>query len=406
MKLIEEIEKEASKCIHCGFCEAVCPTFPKSGYRSIFGARGRVLLSEYLLKEIKKGKIKIEIADAYYSCLSCYACYHACPARVNAGKISEFSRSLIAQGYIEKKQEKAIARLIVKTTEKYLNPLALKKTNEWIKEIGIDESSETLLYFGSTYKTMAIACEIIKIKEKLGKMSSLLERILLAFPQLIRFSILFKNKELFEVMNNTSKNIAYLLKKAKVNFKVLINEPYSGILLYDLGYHEAFKRYALKLVEIFKKEKIKKIILADPHTFKLFNVIYPKLVENFDFEISYYLDYLKNLEFRQNDEIITYHEPCLFIMHELDYDLPLNLLKRTAKVVLPERHGKSSHCCGGPIAFLYPKLAKEISKDRLNQLKDTKAKKVITACPICLTHLYEQGFVEDISSFLIKNLYP
>ena len=87
--LIEEIEKEASKCINCGFCDSVCPTLPASGYKGHISARGRVNLANNLINEIKsKGKIELRINEPFYSCLLCYACQDVCPAGINAGKIS------------------------------------------------------------------------------------------------------------------------------------------------------------------------------------------------------------------------------------------------------------------------------------------------------------------------------
>jgi len=173
--------------------------------------------------------------------------------------------------------------------------------------------------------------------------------------------------------------------------------------MFDFGYLKEFSDYANRVVDIFRKHKVRRIIVIDPHTYDLMKNEYPKYVKNFDFEVIHYLDLLKNLDFKNIGEELTYHEPC-HLTRRLNYDYPLILLSKIGRLKMPDRNGKNTFCCGGPDEMLYPNLSENVSMIRYRELKETGAKKIITACPICYANLAKDNSVEDISSLLIKSL--
>ena len=122
MNLIKQIEEITDKCISCGFCESVCPTLEPDGYNSVFGARGRVILADFALKENSEG---LELGNSFYSCLDCYACVNVCPAGVNAGVVSELMRELVASG--NKGKKNPVAEMIKSSIMEYgIIPIWLK----------------------------------------------------------------------------------------------------------------------------------------------------------------------------------------------------------------------------------------------------------------------------------------
>ena len=68
------------KCVHCGMCNATCPTYGING-EELEGPRGRIYLIKDML-ENKKPATK-QIAKHIDSCLSCYSCMTTCPSGVN-----------------------------------------------------------------------------------------------------------------------------------------------------------------------------------------------------------------------------------------------------------------------------------------------------------------------------------
>jgi len=73
-------EKIFKKCVHCGMCNATCPTYGILG-DELDGPRGRIYLIKDMLENNKKPTEKV--VKHIDRCLSCYSCMTTCPAGVN-----------------------------------------------------------------------------------------------------------------------------------------------------------------------------------------------------------------------------------------------------------------------------------------------------------------------------------
>lgn len=87
-------EKMLRTCVHCGFCNATCPTYLLTG-NELEGPRGRI----YLIKGMLEGKISnsgstVEHID---NCLSCLACETTCPSGVVYSHLLEDARPRLEQ---------------------------------------------------------------------------------------------------------------------------------------------------------------------------------------------------------------------------------------------------------------------------------------------------------------------
>jgi glycolate oxidase iron-sulfur subunit len=80
------------KCVHCGFCLPVCPTYVLWG-QEMDSPRGRI----YLMKLAAEGAAEINPTwvSHFDSCLGCMACMPACPSGVDYGKLIEATRAQI-----------------------------------------------------------------------------------------------------------------------------------------------------------------------------------------------------------------------------------------------------------------------------------------------------------------------
>jgi glycolate oxidase iron-sulfur subunit len=79
------------KCVHCGFCNATCPTYQLLG-DELDGPRGRI----YLVKQMLEGAAVTRSTQQHLDrCLTCLSCQTTCPSGVEYGHLVEIGRTMI-----------------------------------------------------------------------------------------------------------------------------------------------------------------------------------------------------------------------------------------------------------------------------------------------------------------------
>lgn len=407
--LINRLGEESVKCISCGFCDSVCPTYSASEHDPVITARGRAQLGMRLFDDmIRKGSTELSVGESFYSCLDCHACVQVCPTGVDAGRVSDIGKRILSLKYPGiKKQERPEAGMIVSATMKFMNPLGVReKCADWAKGMKFDTESTTILYTGNMYQLMAYTSTMEKNRVRMGEgVSKLASQLASRFSSLVKMASVRPDKNLQEDMNRNLRNVVTLLNASGVSHDYLREEePYPGTLIYDLGYYREFSEYAKIVTKIFKSRGYRRIVTVDPHTHELLRDVYPRYVEDFDFEILYYLDLVDSSLFKKGSERVVFHEPCHFVLSELPYNKPLDILQRLHDTTLPDRSGKRTMCCGGPDELLFSNLSSVISEERYSQLKNTNAERIVTACPICYSNLSKHGVTSELAEILVDAL--
>jgi glycolate oxidase iron-sulfur subunit len=89
----QEADDILRRCVHCGFCNAVCPTYQLQGDERD-GPRGRI----YLLKQVFAGEVITEKTQFHLDrCLTCKSCETTCPSGVKFGRLADIGRNVIEQ---------------------------------------------------------------------------------------------------------------------------------------------------------------------------------------------------------------------------------------------------------------------------------------------------------------------
>ncbi len=88
-----ELESILSACVHCGFCNATCPTFQLLG-DELDGPRGRIYLLKHMLESGQVSRMSQQHLDR---CLSCLNCETTCPSGVKYGRLMDLSRPVLEQ---------------------------------------------------------------------------------------------------------------------------------------------------------------------------------------------------------------------------------------------------------------------------------------------------------------------
>jgi heterodisulfide reductase subunit D len=113
---------------------------------------------------------------------------------------------------------------------------------------------------------------------------------------------------------------------------------------------------------------------------------------------------------------VTYHDPCRLGRQLKVFDEPREIISSIPKVnfVEMERNRIWSWCCGSGasvVSTAEPKFAEWTAGKRLQEVKDTGAETLITACPWCIQNLKGSAKEEkmeieilDISEFISRSV--
>ncbi len=106
---LDEANKILRKCVHCGFCNATCPTYALLG-DELDGPRGRI----YLIKDmLEHGRAATEPVVRHIDrCLSCLACMTTCPSSVNYMHLVDQARDHIEATYRRPWGERVLRALL------------------------------------------------------------------------------------------------------------------------------------------------------------------------------------------------------------------------------------------------------------------------------------------------------
>ena len=87
----EEAQAIIRKCVHCGFCNATCPTYQLLG-DELDGPRGRI----YLMKQVLEGGDVTRSTQQHLDrCLTCLNCQTTCPSGVEYGHLVDIGRKIV-----------------------------------------------------------------------------------------------------------------------------------------------------------------------------------------------------------------------------------------------------------------------------------------------------------------------
>ena len=87
----EEAQAIVRKCVHCGFCNATCPTYQLLG-DELDGPRGRI----YLIKQVLEGgEVTRSTQQHLDRCLTCLNCQTTCPSGVEYGHLVDIGRKIV-----------------------------------------------------------------------------------------------------------------------------------------------------------------------------------------------------------------------------------------------------------------------------------------------------------------------
>lgn len=273
------------------------------------------------------------------------------------------------------------------------NPIGVDRSvcSLWAKDLAIPRGGETIIYTSCMYQSIPYMIELVDALEKLERGPEILLSVGVRLARILDVAnIVKKYGTNIERFSGMIRNIAVALKKQGIEIGYLYEEePYSGSLLYELGFEDEFLIQARKAFHLFKERGVRKIITIDPHTHYTLSKIYPKYIDGFDIQVIHYIEILdpSKLGKISRDLDATIHDPCLLARFSRIVEPQRNILRSAGvNVKEPQRSGLRTRCCGGPIEALSPSLSKKIGEQRVEELSQL-GRNIIVICPICFSNI-------------------
>ena len=113
---IQEADDILRTCVHCGFCNATCPTYQELGDERD-GPRGRI----YLLKQmLETGDVSEKSQLHLDRCLTCRSCETTCPSGVKYGRLAEIGRDIMEE-QVSRPADQRLKRWLIRQILPYPN---------------------------------------------------------------------------------------------------------------------------------------------------------------------------------------------------------------------------------------------------------------------------------------------
>jgi len=387
-------EKIFRKCVHCGFCNATCPTYQLLG-DELDGPRGRIYLIKDMLENNKPANEKI--VKHIDRCLSCYSCMTTCPSGVNYMHLIDHGRNHIEKTYKRPFFEKLTRSFLSLTLSKSSNFRIIGILTQIIKPLRFlfpKKIREMINLMPEKFpkKTMR-RMQLYSVKNKkkpiarVALLTGCVQKVI--SPQINEATIRLLNRHGIEVvvpkgidccgsLNHHLGKSELAAKAFKKNISIWYNEYLNngldaiisntsgcGTTLKDYGFifrsDQDFKKKAKKISELTK-------------------------------DITEYLEAKVKLNFT-NKSInkkkykIAYHSACSMQHGQKIHEEPLSLIKKTGNEVFEIVDGHL--CCGsaGSYNLLQNDIAKKLLKNKIINIEKIKPQFISTGNIGCITQI-------------------
>ena len=397
------------KCVHCGFCNATCPTYQIVG-DELDGPRGRIYLIKDMLENDKPANEKI--TKHIDRCLSCYSCMTTCPSGVNYMHLVDHARNHIEKTFTRPFFDRLIRSLLSKILPsptlfriagysarlfypfRFLFPKKIKNMLRYMPNSFPASKQENKEIYPSAGKTYA----------RVALLTGCVQRVI--SPQINDATIDILNRHGVEVIVpkqvDCCGSLNHHLGKEDLAHKSFINNINSwfnwyeeknldAILVTTSGCGTTLKDYGYIFRDHPDKELRKKA----------------KMVSSLAKDVTEYLGKNIKLNYMKKDKKfkIAYHSACSMQHGQKIHQQPMDLLKKTGNeiVEIPDGH----LCCGsaGTYNLLQDEMATELLKRKVSNIDKVKPDFISTGNIGCMTQISSGTQIPIVHTIEILNWY-
>ena len=385
---------DSLSCIECGLCTIECPASrtdkPLDPKKIMVDIKHSMLANQKdLLHNNGSGTAPPIIGEPYiteeelWGCTSCNACVEACPVGNNQlDAIMEMRRGLV----LNESRFPPELQTAFQNMENQSNPwgIGAHSRADWCKDMNVktmaEDSNADILYWP-------------------GCAASFDER----------------NKK-------AARAFVSIMQKANTSFRILgTEENCTGDSARRAGNEYLYQVLAKKNIKTFDRYKVKKIVTACPHCYNTLKNEYPQMGGHYNVQhhSDFIDDLIRNKKIRLDEKKVkemkkrrgTYHDSCYLGRYNEIYEEPRRLTTKALgmDIAEPIDHHRKSLCCGAGGAHMWMEEKHgRVNNKRSQQLIDTGADTVATACPFCITMISDgvknKNLSEDVQVFDVAEL--
>ena len=367
-------------CVHCGFCNATCPTYLELGDERD-GPRGRIYLIKQFLEE---GSATANTVSHLDSCLTCRACETTCPSGVEYGNLVDLGRHMI---------EEEVPRPFAQRAQRW----ALLKILPFKKRFGL------LLSVGQFFKPVLPQqlAKIIPVKQSPQ-----------AWPnnKHLRTMLVLEGCAQAAATPNTNSATARVLDRLGITLIGSVGGGCCGAASYHLSAHEQAKDFARRNIDAWWpgiERGAEAIVLTASGCGTLVKDYGSLLKDDAEYaqkaakvgalakDISEILvqENIAGIQTSKSEQKVAAHCPCS-LQH--GQQTPSAMASVLASLGVNAARTKDDHlCCGsaGSYSLLQPAMSSKLLANKINALSLDNPDQIVTANVGCQMHLASEASV-------------
>ena len=348
------LEQEALICARCGYCRNVCPVYKVVGWESA-SPRGKLSLARQIFALNDQEKLTDEFIHRMSQCTLCAACSQACSTDIDLRCLYMDLRERVADMGKAPKGYKALWANL--EANRNITTFNNKDRLDWAQDVDDPEQLEA--------REGAEVCYFV------GCVSSF-------FPQASEVAL----------------SVSEILTKAKIDFTTLGGDEWCcGFPLLASGRADEARTFMQHNVERIKALGIHTVIASCPSCHHVWKHSAAEFLDGYKLEIHHTSEYIarlikeSRLSLGEMQVRITYHDPCDLGRNGGVFQPPRDIIQAIPGVEFIElAHNRmQSLCCGGGgnLQTVDADLASAITAMRIEEIKETGAGIVVSACQQC-----------------------